>query len=80
MASRVTLGHSGRSLVADRITWAVLLGVNFTAVVRIVAEFIPAAAAWLNLVAALVWLGVFTLWGWHYLPMYLQPRIDAKPG
>lgn len=80
MASRVTLGHSGRSLVADRITWAVLLGVNFTAVVRIVAEFIPAAAAWLNLAAALVWLGAFALWGWHYLPMYLQPRIDAKPG
>jgi uncharacterized protein involved in response to NO len=80
MASRVTLGHSGRSLVADRITWAVLLGINLTAVVRIVAEFIPTAAAWLNLAAALLWLAAFAPWGWHYLPMYLRPRVDAKPG
>ena len=80
MASRVTLGHSGRSLVADRVTWAVLLGVNLTAVVRIVAEFMPVAAAWLNLAATLLWLAAFALWGWHYLPMYLRPRIDAKPG
>jgi uncharacterized protein involved in response to NO len=80
MASRVTLGHSGRSFVADRVTWAVLLGVNLTAVLRIVAEFIPAAAAWLNLAAALLWLAAFALWGWHYLPMYLRPRLDARPG
>jgi uncharacterized protein involved in response to NO len=80
MASRVTLGHSGRSLIADNLTWAVLLGVNLTAAVRIVAEFIPAAAAWLNLAAALLWLAAFALWGWHYLPMYLRPRVDAKPG
>ncbi|MBI5612545.1 MAG: NnrS family protein [Gammaproteobacteria bacterium] len=80
MASRVTLGHSGRSLIADRLTWAVLLGVNVTALVRIAAELSPAHSALLNTAAALAWLLVFTPWVWHYAPMYLRPRVDRKPG
>jgi uncharacterized protein involved in response to NO len=80
MASRVTLGHSGRSLIADRLTWAVLLGINVTALVRIAAELLPAHAAVLNIAAALAWLIAFTPWVWHYAPMYLKPRIDHKPG
>ncbi len=80
MASRVTLGHSGRSLVADRLTWAVLLGLNVTALVRIAAELFPAYTAALNVAAALAWLIAFTPWVWHYAPMYLRPRVDRKPG
>ncbi len=80
MASRVTLGHSGRALSADRLTWAVLLGVNAGAVLRIAGEFLPPVASWLNLLAALVWLGALLPWALHYLPMYLQPRADHSPG
>jgi uncharacterized protein involved in response to NO len=80
MASRVTLGHSGRSLIADRLTWAVLLGINVTALVRIAAELFSAHAAVLNIAAALAWLIAFTPWVLHYAPMYLRPRVDRKPG
>ena len=80
MASRVTLGHSGRSLIADRLTWAVLLGVNVTALVRVAAELFPVYSAVLNIAAALAWLIVFTPWVFHYAPMYLRPRVDHKPG
>jgi uncharacterized protein involved in response to NO len=80
MASRVTLGHSGRSLIADRLTWAVLLGINVTALVRIAAELLPAHTVVLNIAAALVWLIAFTPWVLHYAPMYLRPRVDRKPG
>lgn len=78
MASRVTLGHSGRPLAADRLTWAVLLGLNVVALVRISAEFLPATP--LNLLAALGWLAAMGVWAVRYTPMYARPRLDGKPG
>jgi uncharacterized protein involved in response to NO len=80
MASRVTLGHSGRALSADTLTWAVLFGVNASALLRIAGEFVPQVGSWLNLLAALVWLAALLPWVWRYLPMYLQPRVDHPPG
>jgi len=80
MASRVTLGHSGRVLSADTLTWAVLLGVNASAILRITGEFLPWVASWLNLLAATVWLAALLPWVLRYLPMYLQPRADHSPG
>jgi uncharacterized protein involved in response to NO len=80
MASRVTLGHSGRALGTDSLTWAVLLGVNASAVLRIAAEFLLPVASWINLLAALVWLGALLPWVLHYLPMYLKPRVTQQPG
>ena len=80
MASRVTLGHSGRTLSADTLTWAALLGVNASAVLRIAGEFLPPVAHWINLLAALAWLAVLLPWVLRYLPMYLKPRADHQPG
>lgn len=81
MASRVTLGHSGRALEANDLTWYVLFGVNIVAILRIVAEFVPGTAGGtLSVLAAATWLVSFLLWGWLYAPMYLRPRLDKKPG
>ncbi len=81
MASRVTLGHSGRALEANDLTWYVLFGVNIAAMLRIIAEFLPGTVGGiLNALAAATWLASFLLWGWLYAPMYLRPRIDGNPG
>lgn len=80
MASRVTLGHSGRTLQADRLTWATLMGVNIAAVLRIAGELWPLAGTWLNVSAGAVWLAALAVWVGHYVPMYLRPRIDRQPG
>jgi uncharacterized protein involved in response to NO len=80
MASRVTLGHAGRALLADQATWAALLGVNVAAALRVAGELWPAAGAWLNLLAGVVWLVMLGVWAGRYLPMYLRPRIDRRPG
>jgi uncharacterized protein involved in response to NO len=81
MVSRVTLGHSGRALEADDLTWRVLFGVNLTAVLRITAEIAPAnTSGALNILAALAWLISLSPWVWRYAPMYLRPRVDGKPG
>jgi len=80
MASRVSLGHSGRALLADTLTWAALVGVNGVALVRMAAEFWPSANATLNLGAALLWLAFVGTWALRYAPMYLRPRRDGQPG
>jgi uncharacterized protein involved in response to NO len=81
MASRVTLGHSGRALEADDLTWRVLAGVNITAVLRIAGEFTPGAAGGiLNGLAAATWLLGFLLWARLYAPMYVHRRVDGKSG
>jgi len=82
MASRVSLGHSGRALAANRLTWMCFLGVLATATVRIAAELplVSALRSTLILLAAVAWLGCFMLWGLRYLPLYLQPSADEGPG
>jgi uncharacterized protein involved in response to NO len=83
MASRVTLGHSGRPLVADDFTWVCFLGLNAAAVVRIAAELQGLNAILglnLNIVAALAWLAFLTPWVVRYGTIYLRPRADGKPG
>ncbi len=82
MATRVTRGHSGRTLVADGLTWAVFCGVSAIAVVRIVAEMpmLGQMAGWLNLLAALGWLLGLGAWAGRYAPIYLRARVDGRPG
>ena len=78
MVSRVSLGHSGRALEADALTWRCYLGVIAAAIVRAAAEYAPAAAAGpLMLAAAAVWLVSLGAWAMRYVPLYLTPRVDA---
>lgn len=78
MVSRVSLGHSGRPLEADALTWSCYLGVPGAAILRATAELTPSAAmAPLMLAAAVLWLLSFGAWALRYVPMYLSPRIDA---
>lgn len=83
MVSRVSLGHSGRSLVADDFTWACFIGINVAALLRVVAE-VPILAELpglhLNLLAAAAWLAALIPWVFRYAPMYLRARVDGKPG
>ena len=83
MISRVTLGHSGRPLVADGLTWGIYLAFQAVVVLRIVAdmpgmEFV--ARSHLYLCAAVLWLACFGIWAYRNLPLYIQPRADGNPG
>ena len=78
MASRVTLGHSGRELQADTTTWVLFWGFSGVAILRIVAEW-PSGAHF-NLLAALAWLLIAAVWVAKYALIYLRPRLDGKPG
>ena len=83
MVSRVSLGHSGRALEADVLTWRAFAGVLAVAGLRVLAElwFVPPAARlWLSVAAGVLWLAVFATWAARYVPIYLRPRADGRPG
>ena len=80
MASRVTLGHSGRPLELDSFTGLLLLCFQTAAVLRILSDIIPAIAPMLYVAAGLVWLICFVLWAAKYAPIYWRQRVDGKPG
>lgn len=83
MVSRVSLGHSGRALEADAITWYGFLALVATGVLRAVADFAPLAGparAWLLGISAAGWIVVMGAWALRFVPIYLAPRPDGKPG
>lgn len=80
MASRVSLGHSGRPMRADQLTWLIFQGIQLSALIRVSAEVLPFGAPYGQLGAALIWLLVFGAWWGKYAPMLWQPRADGRPG
>ncbi len=82
MATRVTLGHSGRRLIMDRFTVACFVALQVAALLRVASELVQVPAAMLPLVgaAALSWLAGMLPWALRYGPMLVLPRIDGRPG
>lgn len=83
MASRVTIGHSGRPLVLDRFTWLLFIGFQTATIFRVLADIVPAAAnnaPQIYLLSGLVWLFCFTAWAMRYAPIFWRQRVDGKPG
>ncbi len=84
MASRVSLGHSGRPLVADRVTLWAFAVVQAVAVLRVLAEIPPFSDGrmrlWLVLAAGVVWLIAFVPWSVRFGTVYVRPRVDGRPG
>ncbi len=81
MVTRVSCGHGGRSLVADRLAWSAFLLLQAATVLRIAAAVAP--PAWmgtLTLTVAALWLAVVAPWALRLLRWYGQPRPDGRPG
>ena len=79
MSTRVTRGHSGRTLEVgkfeDRLFWLI----QFSAIFRVITELgglIDIRISFWAFVAGVFWLIGFTLWAWRYLPIYFAPRQD----
>ena len=80
MVTRVTCGHSGRTLAADGVTWVLFLIFQSVAVSRVAAELFPAYYAAFIAYASLVWFVCFGVWGWRNAPIYLSARLDGTAG
>ncbi len=73
---RVTLGHTGRALQADRGVVAIFALVVLATLVRIAAAFIPAAYMPLLVLSGLCWALGFGLFVVKYAPILAGPRPD----
>ena len=71
---RVTLGHTGRTLTANRATVAVFVLINAAAIVRVCATWHTALMATLLLVAGALWIAAFLLFELIYGPMLFTRR------
>lgn len=81
MASRVTMGHSGRPVAADDVMWRAFCLMQGAAVLRVLSE-LPAlpGSRHLLLLSSLLWLGAFAMWAWRFAPACWRPRADGRPG
>ena len=83
MVSRVSLGHSGRALEADRLTWYGFLALVAVGAARAVADFAPVggtARGVLLGLSALAWIAIVAGWAARLVPLYLAPRADGREG
>lgn len=83
MATRVTLGHSGRALKADNLTWCIFLAFQYVVFLRIVAEF-PGLGftlrSYFYICAGVVWIACFGIWSYKFAPIYWKSRSDGDTG
>lgn len=80
MVTRVTAGHGGRTLAADRLTWVLFWLLQVAVLARVAADAAPTYGVWLTPAAIALWCVVFVTWAARNLPIYLKPRIDGRPG
>ena len=71
---RVTLGHTGRELMANRATVAVFVLINAAAIIRVCASWHTEFLTILLLVAGACWIAAFGLFELVYGPMLLTRR------
>lgn len=82
MATRVSMGHSGRPLKMERFAVICFVILQIAAVARICAVLEPpfgSRGAWLT-AAGILWLIAFTPWALRMSYLYWTPRTDGKPG
>lgn len=81
MATRVTLGHSGRLISSDVWSWRLFWVFQGVVALRLAGEWVESDGilnpVWLS---ALGWLAVFGMWNRVHLPMFLKPRPDGRAG
>jgi uncharacterized protein involved in response to NO len=76
--TRVSRGHTGRALEADRVTIGIYLTITAAAIVRVLAAFVGDAATIPLAVSAVLWAASFGLFAVSYGPLLWLPRVDAS--
>ena len=81
MMSRVSLGHTGRSIDHTRILLAAFLLIAVTPVIRVVIPLVfPGLYIQIILLSGATWTGAFVLFSLMYTPILLKARVDGRDG
>lgn len=80
MVSRVSLGHTGRSLTTPKGMAVAYVLLVLAALLRVLA--VVWTQAYLPLIdsALLLWILAWLIFLYHYARMYFLPRTDGRPG
>lgn len=81
MMVRVSLGHSGRSLVVGKSMTLAFAVINLAALCRVFGIwFFPSLTMRFLEASSAFWLVAFGIFLYHYTPILLRPRLDGKDG
>ncbi|WP_196137966.1 NnrS family protein [Aliikangiella sp. G2MR2-5] len=82
MSCRVSLGHTGRKIVADRLLTLAFVLVILSAIIRsLLVEFaIFESPVYAYLISGILWILAFLIWLWIFTPILIRSRIDGLPG
>ena len=81
MMARVSLGHTGRMLVAPTPVAAACVAITLSALVRVLVPWLAPAQYALGLLAAgVLWVLAFAVFLAAYAPILLRSRVDGRPG
>lgn len=81
MMSRVSLGHTGRKLVAGKVMQFAFASIVLAAMVRsILVAVWPQHSLYLWIVSGTLWCVTFSCFIWVYTPILTRARVDGRPG
>ncbi len=75
MMARISLGHTGRAIIARKGIPAVFIALQLATIIRVVQQNTLGYS--LAIIIVLAALAVFLM---HYLPILIKPRADGRPG
>ncbi len=81
MISRVSLGHTGRTLTPPKTMNIAFVAISLAALVRAFGPWgFPQFSGIFYDVSAFLWFIAFVIFAFHYGPMLVKARIDGRPG
>jgi uncharacterized protein involved in response to NO len=80
MVTRVSCGHTGRSVVADDLVWSLFWLLQAATLLRIAAAVPSWPVQPLLTTTAVLWAGLMLIWALRYGSWYGRPRADGRPG
>jgi len=81
MMTRVSQGHTGRSIQASRLTTLTFFVLFLAATFRVAGGvFLTGYYGYSIVLSATLWMVAFGLFVIEYMPLLLKPRIDGRPG
>lgn len=81
MMSRVSLGHTGRPLIANRLITVSLVVILFAALARVLGVwFVAPVSQHLLMLSIVLWCVAYGLFLIRYTPLLINPRADGKEG
>ena len=81
MMVRVSMGHSGRKLLAPGLLPAAFAALNVAALVRVLLPLLlpTGVYSWLVSISALIWSAAFAVFIYQMWPVYFSARVDDRP-